>query len=578
MKLSLFKYFACGASALALAAVLTSCADDLNQSSIDPQTSPSTTQEAYYAKIYALSVLSGQKGIAEAPDISDDPGKNPFYRRVFEANEFPADGCLWTWQNDPGQSEFLNLSWNSGHIFTKMLYNRIGYNVTQCNFFLDQYAGQGDAVSVRQRAEVRFWRALYYQYFLDMFGRAPFAEHFDSQTLPTEKAGSELFTYIESEYLDLLNQHVLDAPQPEASTFGRVNTAAVWMMLARLYLNAQVYTGTPRWEEARDYADKVITESGYALARTTSPQGYTGYQQLFMGDNDRNPEAMQEIILPLRQDGRHTRSYGGSYTLISSCYGSNMTNFYGTNDSWTCIRARRSLVGLFFPDLSAVPTIDIKQRPKPENYDSEADYQADAAAFKADSLRHETLVNNCVPLAAGDDRALFYAGCSDGATRTVTNEVVNKFQDGLSFIKWTNIHADGTTDYHDAKIPDTDIPFLRLAEAYLTRAEANFRLGVDARTVMGDVNALRTRAHATPWVNTDVTADNLLAEWGREFYLEGRRRTDLVRYNAFTSNTYVWDWKGGVLEGTGVNPRYNLFPLPDTEKTNNPNMHQNPGF
>lgn len=541
MKLNFLKYIAPAAVSMALSVGFASCADDLNQTSNDPQTSGAPEQAGYYAKIYGLMVLSGQKGATDTPDISDDPGKNPFYRRMWEANEFPTDECLWVWQNDAGQPEFVNLSWNSEHLFTRMLYNRLGYNVTQCNYFLDLYKGQTDEESVRQCAEVRFFRAMYYQYFLDMFGKAPFKETFNNE-LPVEKGGKELFDYIESEYLAL--EADLDPAGPNAATFGRVNKAAVWMMLSRLYLNAEVYTGKAHWSEARDYATKVINEGGYSLSQATSPAGYSGYQQLFMGDNDRNAEAMKEIILPIRQDGLKTKTYGGTWTVISSCYGGGMTNFYGTNDAWTCIRTRAAFVGNFFKDLSAVP---MSENP--------ADIRA----------------------AAADDRALFYSGKSDG-DRQIATETINKFQDGLAIIKWTNLHADGTTDYHDPNIPDTDIPFLRLAEAYLTRAEANWRLGEPATTVLPDVNALRNRAHATPWTGLDVNETGFIQEWGREFFLEGRRRSDLVRFGAFTTNKYLWDWKGGVYGGTAVDSRYNVFPIPETDINNNPNMTQNPGY
>lgn len=542
MKLNILKHIAPAVMAAALTLGCASCADDLNQSSIDPQTSPSSDQTGYYAKIYGLMVLSGQKGATDTPDISDDPGKNPFYRRMWEANEFPTDECVWTWQNDAGQPEFVNLSWNSEHIFTRMLYNRLGYNVTQCNFFLDLYGKKTDAESVRQCAEVRFFRAMYFQYLLDMFGKAAFKETFDD-TLPVEKAGKDLFDYIESEYLAVEDN--LDPAGPDASTFGRVNKAAVWMMLARLYLNAEAYTGTPRWADARDYADKVIREGGYSLSKQTSSAGYSGYQQLFMGDNDRNPEAMKEIILPIRQDGLNTKTYGGTWTVISSCYGGGIPNFYGTNDAWTCIRARQTMVSHFFDDLSSVPMTE-----------DPAD------------------VRN----AAQDDRALFYSGSADGE-RQVAVETLNKFQDGLAITKWTNLHSDGTTDYHDPNIPDTDIPFLRLAEAYLTRAEANWRLAPNnTAPIIADINELRGRAHASLWTSADVSELNFIKEWGREFYLEGRRRTDLVRFGAFTTTKFLWDWKGGIQGGTAVDSRYNLFPIPETELNNNPNMSQNPGF
>ena len=537
MKLNLLKYMAPVALTLGLGFGAASCADDLNQSSIDPQTQSGVEQDGYYAKIYGLMVLSGQKGATDTPDISDDPGKNPFFRRVWEQQEFSTDECLWAWQNDPGQSEYLNFSWGSQHLFTRMLYNRIGYNITQCNFFLDLYKDKTDEVSQQRCAEVRFFRAMYYQYFLDFFGKAPFKDTFNDEK-PKEILANDLFAYIEGEYKAIIDQ--LPAADPEGKNFGQVNKVAAYLMLARLYLNAETYIGQAKWDEAVEWSTKAI-ESGYDLSRATSSAGFTGYHQLFMGDNDRNPEAMKEIVLPIRQDGTKTKTYGGTWTIISSCYASGCQNFYGTNDAWTCIRARAEVADCYFKNRSDVPLTEGRW-----------------------DIRD----------AAGDDRALLFGG--DG--RTVETEKIGTITKGLAITKWTNEHADGTTDFHDNAIPDTDIPFIRLAEAYLTRAEANWRKGAPEATVLADINALRDRAHASRWIGSDLTPLNFVKEWGREFYLEGRRRTDLRRFNMFTTNTYLWEWKGGVYEGTGVADYCHLYPIPQTDITNNPNMHQNDGY
>ena len=117
-------------------------------------------------------------------------------------------------------------------------------------------------------------------------------------------------------------------------------------------------------------------------------------------------------------------------------------------------------------------------------------------------------------------------------------------------------------------------PLFRLAEAYLTRAEAIFRQGGDATA---DINELRKRANCTRKVQT-VTEQELIDEWAREFYLEGRRRSDLVRFGMFTTNKYVWDWKGGAMNGTSVASYYNLYPIPVSDINNNKNMSQNEGY
>lgn len=306
---------------------------------------------------------------------------------------------------------------------------------------------------------------------------------------------------------------------------------------------------------ARDYADKVINSS-YKLC----PE----YRLLFMADNDENAQAMQEIILPIRQDGIKTRNYGGSTYLVNGTRTAGMPRM-GTTNGWSCIFSRAALVKKFFPDLSQVPMLpgDIKVPAAGEiNTDEKIDaFDAQYGTRTIDMIK-----------AAGDDRAMFYSGIG-GGIRKIETDVISGFKDGLSIVKWQNIRSDGQPTHH-TEYPDTDIPLMRLSEAYLTRAEAKFRLGEDATE---DINTLRRRANCTRLVQT-VTEKEIIDEWAREFYLEGRRRSDLIRFDMFTSNKYLWDWKGGAATGTSVSSFYNVYPIPASDMNNNPNMSQNTGY
>ena len=129
---------------------------------------------------------------------------------------------------------------------------------------------------------------------------------------------------------------------------------------------------------------------------------------------------------------------------------------------------------------------------------------------------------------------MLYSGCANGV-RTISTEAVTDFKNGLSLVKWTNMKSDNTGG-QDLSWPDTDIPLLRYAEVFLIRAEANWRLGADATTVMNDINVLRQRANTRLFNAGDITEDNIRDEWCREFFMEGRRRSDLVRFGCFTGN------------------------------------------
>lgn len=529
---------------VALAALLgfssTSCLNDLNQSIQDEQTNTQLDMTQYLAKVYSSLVLTGQQGGAGDPDMSQfDEGNSSFYRRIFEAQELCSDETIWTWQGDASIPELTNIAWNSSVGYNELTYYRVMYNVTLCNFYLDQTEGNKDAAVLQNRAEVRFIRALMNYYFIDLFGKAPFKDHYNSE-LPVEKSRTEMFDYIVAE-LKAISEGVSEDQLADYcgdnANYGRADKTAAQLLLARLYLNAEVYTGTAHWSEAVEYADKVIG-SKYKL-NTTAANGYTAYEQLFMGDNGENPNARQEIIFPIRCDGATSRSFGGSVYTIASCTGSGSPEQSLSSSMWTCNRARQALIDKFISDGSKLSNQDV----------SVADFRQKA----------------------GDDRAMFFVN----ADRTYSTEEKTTFTAGFGIMKWNNTYANGGTP-SDATFADTDIPLFRVAEAYLTRAEANFRLG-NPEEAKNDLNVLRTRANANAF-DQSISETDIINEWCREFYFEGRRRSDLIRFGLFTSSSYVWDWKGGVYSGAGVDKRFNLYPIPANELNANSNMSQNPGY
>ncbi|MCR4583277.1 MAG: RagB/SusD family nutrient uptake outer membrane protein [Prevotella sp.] len=540
MKLRYMKKIALVTFAAILGLCSVSCTKDLDQSVQDEQTNTELDMTSYLAKVYSSLVLTGQTGGAGNPDMSQfDEGNSSFYRRIFEANELCSDEIIWTWQGDAGIPELTNISWNSSHGYTELTYYRIMYNVTLCNYYLDTTAGTTDTAVLNNRAEVRFIRALMYYYFMDLYGKAPFKVVYNDE-LPTEASRQQVFDFVVGE-LKAISEGS-DGEQlkdfcGDDTNYGRADKVAAKMLLARIYLNAEVYTGTAQWQSAIDYASQVIS-SNYKLC-TTALNGYTAYEQLFMGDNGENANARQEIIFPIRCDGATSRSYGGSVYTIASCTGSGTPDQSLASSQWTCNRARQALIDKFVAD--------------GVSYEKKAVPVADFRAM------------------AGDDRAMFFVN----GDRTYSTEEKTTFTAGFGVLKWNNTYAQGGTP-SDAVFSDTDIPFLRVAEAYLTRAEANFRLG-NAAEASTDINVLRDRANAAH-VGTGITEKDIIDEWCREFYMEGRRRSDLIRFGLFTSNTYIWDWKGGAYLGTGVSNIYNLYPIPANELSANSNMTQNEGY
>ena len=545
-----------------------SCADDLNISSIDPHSSQTYNTQELLAKQYGTLVLTGQKGPYGDGDISGNEGESGFYRSTFNLQELNSDEILWAWQDNEDMAPITNMQWTSSSTRVNWAYQRMAYNITLYNQFISEQTGiLGNDVI----AEIRFLRALNYTYFLDLFHKAPFKVEFNGE-LPVEKGAADLYKWIDEELTAIEADLKPVGTYNNKENFGRADLGAAYALHARLALNSEVYTdGTVSdMQKAKDYCDKILAANVYSLS-STAKNGYSGYAQLFMADNDENTNAIHETIFPIRQDGAKIKSYG-STMLINGSRCSGMPYYYQTNP-WQCIFARKDLVAKF------VPSLDF----------ANADYSACKDAYEAYAKSHATTTEADVIAMdkalggstaeiitkAGDDRAMFYAGYAGGARRLAPEKQITNFFDGLSIVKWTNMRTDGGKVAHE-DFCDTDIPLFRLAEIYLTRAEASYRLG-DKAQALADIQTLQKRANRNN-VTKSVDLDYILDEWCREFYLEGRRRSDLVRFGVYTSSKYLWSFKGGQPNGVGVDSHYNVYPIPANDLSGNPNLTQNPGY
>ena len=545
----------------------TSCADELNISSIDPQTSSSYDAESLLAKQYATLGLTGQAGPAGKPDMSQDEGESGFYRVIFNLQELCTDECIWAWQTDDDIPAITNIAWNSSSVRVNWAYQRLAYDITLHNQFITEQTGK---MSDDVIAEVRFLRCLNYYYFLDLFRKAPFKDTFDSE-LPVEKAGKDLYDWLDNELTEI--EPILKdvGAYNDDKGFGRADRGAAYALHARLALNSAIYTNgqVKDYAKAKDYCDKLINSGAYALS-TASKNGFSGYEQVFMGDNDQNTQAMKEIIFPIRQDGKKTQEYSGSTYLVASMRISGMPGSY-TSNYWSCNFARKDLVEKFFPN-DNIPMATDADKIKDEEGNDKKDV-TEEEVIAQDAAKGISTAD--VIKKAGDDRAMFYMGVGGGIRTLSPGKQITGFLNGASIVKWQNRHADGS-DIHDGTFMDTDIPLFRLAEIYLTRAETNYRLG-NTDAALADLQTIQKRANRKE-ISGAIDEQTLIDEWCREFYMEGRRRSDLVRFGLFTGSKYIWDFKGGIAGGSGVLSKYNVYPIPVTDLAGNPNMTQNADY
>ncbi len=539
-----------------------SCADELNIKSVDPLNHQTYTVEGLLAKQYATLGLTGQKGPAGLGDISGDEGETGFIRTVFNLEELMTDETLWAYQANEGIAQITSMDWDKDNARVNWAYQRLSFNINQYNFFITEQSG---SLSEDKIAEVRFLRALNYYYFLDLYRKAPFKDTFDNN-LPTEKSGKELYEWLDNELTTIEPLMAEVGAYNTAKDFGRADRGAAYALHARLALNSAVYTDgqVKDYQKAIHYCDEIINSGKYDLSREKK-NGYSGYQQLFMGDNDCNPDARKEIIFPIRQDGVKTRSYAGTSYLVNASTISGMP-YASTSDPWKCLFARVDLVKKFFPngDIPKATDEDLLSNPSKDQVIAKDNEKGISTAD--------------VVAQAKDDRALFYmgiGGCSDKVRTLTPGDAITGPLNGASFVKWTNLHADGTAQHHQ-NFSDTDFPMFRLAEIYLTRAEAKYRLN-GSQDGLADILEVQDRANRQIKASS-VDEQTLIDEWCREFYLEGRRRSDLVRFGLFTGSKYLWSFKGGSENGQGIPTKFDIYPIPGDEMKNNPNMTQNPKY
>lgn len=298
------------------------------------------------AKLYAGLAVTGNTGPAGDPDISGiDEGFSAYIRVLWNLQELPTDEVMCAW-NDAGIPELNYCTWNSSNSFVQAMYYRIFYQIPLCNEFIRESSdakmserGFTDAqqATIRTyRAEARFLRALSYYHALDLFGNVPFVTEEDlvGAFFPEQIKRADLFDYIESELLDI-ESSMVDANSNE---YGRADKAAVWTLLAKLYLNAEVYNGTNRYADCAAYCQKVI-DAGYAL----EPE----YKHLFYADN----QMSNEVIFPVTFDGINTQTYGGTTFLVHAAVGGAMSPAdFGIASGWAGNRTTSAFVNQF-PDM-----------------------------------------------------------------------------------------------------------------------------------------------------------------------------------------------------------------------------------
>lgn len=491
-----------------------------------------TTPESYLqglAGVYGNLALTGAEGPGNSNISGLDAGTSQYGRGLWNMQELTTDEVVWSWENDAGTRDLNRNTWSAENVIIRGLFGRAMTQVAFANEYLRQTAeevldSRGVDANLKSeitvyRAEVRFLRVLAYYHMMDLFGKAGFITEDDPigafQSPQYDRA--ELFAFIESELLEILPTLV----DPLQNEYARVDKAAAWMLLAKIYLNAEVFIGEDKYSECLEYCEQIINSS-FSLA--------PNYLHVFMADNDQG-SARNEIIFPVLSDGIVTQNYGPTTLMVNGQVGSleqNGADFGVSAGGW-------------------------------------------GGALRVTRQFSETMLNGTYDT---DDRNTIIIGDRPIDITDVTNN-------GTGYIigKWSNISSTGQPGAAN-EIVDTDFPMFRLADVYLMYAEAHLRGGGGSLDqAVTYFNALRTRANNPNTItSSELTLDLILEERLVELHWEGHRRQDLIRFNQYTGGAYNWSWKGNAPNGIPIANYRALFPIPSASLAANPNLTQNEGY
>ena len=503
-----------------------SCVNDLDVTPIDPNIQlpqdvlkDETAFEALLAKCYMSLASSGSDGANAGPDINGvDGGFGQYLRAYFNLQCLTTDEATCCW-NDTGLPDMHNMNWQASNQFIVAMYYRIFYQVSLCNELIRQVNNNPAGVEFQHKgaliAEARALRALSYYHAIDLFGNVPFSTENDAVGAvgPKQISRADLFAWVEKECQELLEGDDLAAEG--TNVYGRCDKGFVKMILAKLYLNAEVYVGENRYADCAALCEDLVAK--YNL--------HENFADLFAADNhlftaNATFGAANEIIFAVPHDGINTTSYGGTNFLI----------FAGTGGD---MNAAEAGISSGWGGLSVTKQVS-------ERY------------------------------TAGDARAMFF---TDYGTEIV--DIFTFTSGGYKSMKFRNVNHDGSAAQTTGFV-DTDFPLFRVADAHLMLAECAARGKADNAKGLASLNAVRARAGLD--AVSSFTAQDVLDERSREFMWEGCRRSDLVRFGQFTTADYVWEYKGSVKEGAAVADHRNLFPLPPADVNANGNLTQNAGY
>lgn len=426
------------------------------------------------------------------------------------------------WAGDGQDQQMTDQTWIASNRFFEGSWIAFFGQVNTCNRLIYQLENINPEKYAGYISEVKIVRALWYLWLIDFWGNVPIVDKFDvpQDYLPATNSRKEVYDFIEKETLENMNNLT---KEKSTLTYARADYWTAQAILAKLYLNAEVYTGTPQWQKALDACNEIINSGKFALSAT--------YRENFISKNEGSPEA----IFAIPFDAIYIQ-WGWILPLVSLHYESQKT-FNLTNGPWNGVSVQTEFFYLYEDN-------DIRKQDNflwGPQYSSTGQPLIDSMDYKISTARDPDPQVNFTP--------------------TFLSLYNTARESGARIKKW-EIEMGGNG------FLNSDFFVFRYSDILLMKAELLWRMNPASREALDLVNLFRKRAGVEPF--DALTEQNLLDERGRELFMESWRRSDRIRFGKYNDPTI---FKPGTSEAFR-----RLYPVPKSQIDANPNLKQNPGY
>jgi hypothetical protein len=483
------------------------------------------------------------------------------WNTVYRAQEVTADEMLTParpngWVDGGVYRRLHEHKWTTDDDVVINIWTRAYQGITNCNRIIYQVQSGSIPVAAKDTAslvgEMKLLRASYYWMLCDIYGNVPIVDRFDVPAgyLPVQNTRKEVYDFIVN---DLINNIPKVTADVSTATYGKFNKWAGLTLLAKMYLNAEVYSGTPEWEKCKQVCDTIINFANATGNFMLEPN----QKNVFATENENS----REIIFALPFDSKYVNDWNSFDVHMQTLEPENQKTYNLQSSPWGGVCAIPQFINTFDPEDSRLTDNFIMGQQYTASGDS---IFGTMGAFVGKPLSYRNYLPGVDQSEEVDGYRLGKFEIAMGATNRLSNDwPLFRYADVL-MMKAECLLRTGDADGAAAlvtKVRERDF-----------KSDPSKAVVTGAQLLMGSSYDYGLRNHLTTTEEggADIQYGRFLDELAWEFNQEARRRTDLVRFGVFTKKSWLSHSPNGDYRA--------LFPIPKTEIDKNPNLKQNPGY